>query len=287
MRNSLDMMSRERTLLVVLLLILIHHICATKDHQEHLCPPSSCGYITNITYPFRLQGHPENCGDERYELGCQNNVTVLYLNSAQFHVQAINYDNYTVRVVDPALQHHNCSSLPLRSLSRSNFSDTYTDSADLYIASLYLYLNGESLSFEHIVFLNCNHSVRENGKYVESGECVKWDSKGYAYAVGGDLKAEDLEVGCDVKLVAPTSFRTFNRHSYAAIHRALAYGFEISWIHLACQNHCHNEFCYFNSSSQNFHCFYMGDITALQLSPVLPGCGIAGKKRLRVRIAYW
>ncbi|XP_047181433.1 rust resistance kinase Lr10-like [Vigna umbellata] len=254
MRNSLDMMSRERTLLVVLLLILIHHICATKDHQEHLCPPSSCGYITNITYPFRLQGHPENCGDERYELGCQNNVTVLYLNSAQFHVQAINYDNYTVRVVDPALQHHNCSSLPLRSLSRSNFSDTYTDSADLYIASLYLYLNGESLSFEHIVFLNCNHSVRENGKYVESGECVKWDSKGYAYAVGGDLKAEDLEVGCDVKLVAPTSFGTFNKHSYAAIHRALAYGFEISWINLACQNHCPKDFCDFNSSSQTLVC---------------------------------
>jgi len=45
---------------------------------------------------------------------------------AKYHVQAINYKNYTVRVVDPALQLHNCSSLPLRSLSRSNFSDTYT-----------------------------------------------------------------------------------------------------------------------------------------------------------------
>ncbi|KAG2390094.1 uncharacterized protein HKW66_Vig0225000 [Vigna angularis] len=264
MRNSLDMMRRERTLLVVLLLILFHHISATK---QHLCPPSSCGYITHITYPFRLQADPENCGDERYELGCENNVTVLYLNSTQYHVQAINYHNYTVRVVDPALQHHNCSSLPLRSLSRSNFSDTYTYSTDPYQAGLDPDCNWEYLSFEHIVFLNCNHSVRENGKYVESGECVKWDSKGYAYAVGGDLKAEDLEVGCYMKLVAPTSFRTFNKHSYAAIHRALAYGFEISWINLACQNHCPHEFCYFNSSSQTLVCdpfaFYGGILEAI------------------------
>ncbi|XP_022637951.1 uncharacterized protein LOC111240514 [Vigna radiata var. radiata] len=251
-------MRRERTLLVVLLLILLHHISATNDHQEHRCPPSSCGNITNISYPFRLQGDPENCGDERYELGCQNNVTVLYLNSTQYHVQAINYDNYTVRVVDPALQHHNCSSLPLRSLSRSNFSDTYTHNMGPYQAGLNPYFNWEYLSFEHIVFLNCNHSVRENGKYVESGECVKWDSKGYAYAVGGDLKAEDLEVGCDVKLVAPTSFRTSNNYSYAAIHRALAYGFEISWINLACLNHCLGGFCYFDFSIQKLVCDRFG-----------------------------
>jgi len=57
------------------------------------------------------------------------------------------------------------------------------------------------------VFLNFNHSVRENWKYVETGKYGKWDSKGYAYAIGGDLKAEDFEVGCDVKLVAPTSSR--------------------------------------------------------------------------------
>ncbi|WVY91450.1 hypothetical protein V8G54_036964, partial [Vigna mungo] len=247
MRNSLDNMRRETTLLVVLLL-LVH-----KSHAR--CHPSSCGKITHISYPFRLQGDPEYCGDQRYELGCENNVTVLYLNSAQFHVQAINYDNYTVRVVDPALQHHNCSSLPLRSLSRSNFSDTYTNRMGPYQAGLDPDRNWESLSFEHIVFLNCKHSVRENSKYVESGECVKWDSKGYAYAVSGDLKAEDIEVGCDVKLVAPTSLRTMNNHSYAAIHRTLAFGFEISWTKLACQNLCRlNRFCYFDSSKQKLRC---------------------------------
>ncbi|KAK8473057.1 hypothetical protein PHAVU_001G049101 [Phaseolus vulgaris] len=252
------MMWRESAVLVVLLLLL-HHISATKDDQEHVCPPSSCGNITNISYPFRLKGDPEECGDKRYELGCENNVTVLYLYSAQYHVKSINYNNYTVRVVDPALQHHNLSSLPLRFLSRSNFSDTYTYTSFYdpgpYQAS-FVYENGESLTFEHIVFVNCNHSVREKEKYVEIGEWVKWEGKGYAYSIGGDLKAEDLEVGCEVKLVAPTSLSTFDNHSYTSMHTALAYGFEISWIQVACQKHCPDDdsYCYVDSSNQKLQC---------------------------------
>ncbi|QCD99336.1 hypothetical protein DEO72_LG7g617 [Vigna unguiculata] len=157
-----------------------------------------------------------------------------------------------VRVVDTAIQHHNCSSLPLRSLSRSNFSDTYDDYTDPYQAGLRAYGNWKALSFEHIVFVNCKHSVRGHGKYVETEKCVKWDSKGYAYAVGGDLKAEDFEVGCDVKLVAPTSLWTFNNHSYASMHKALAYGFEISWLTLVCQkNPCLEVMCYFDYAIQN------------------------------------
>ncbi|KAK7377198.1 hypothetical protein VNO80_02619 [Phaseolus coccineus] len=255
MRNSLDMMWRERAFMVVLLLLV------RKIHGG--CPSSSCGKIANINYPFRLKGDPEECGEERYELDCENNVTVLYLYSAKYHVQAINYKNYTVRVVDPALQHHNLSSLPLRFLSRSNFSDTYKYTSfydsDPYQAFVNVDKNWEYLSFEHIVFVNCNHSLGEKGKYVEIGEWVKWEGKGYAYAIGGDLKAEDLEVGCEVKLVAPTSLSTFDNHSYTSMHTALAYGFEISWIQQACQKHCPDDddsYCYLDSSNQKLKCRY-------------------------------
>ena len=89
---------------------------------------------------------------------------------------------------------------------------------------------------------------------MESGECVKWESKGYAYAIGDDLTAEEFEVGCEVKLVAPTSLWTLDNHSYTAMHSALTYGFEISWLNLACKKHCHGRLCYFNSSNQNLEC---------------------------------
>ncbi|XP_068471521.1 uncharacterized protein [Phaseolus vulgaris] len=250
MRNSLDMMWRERAFMVLLLLLV------RKIHGG--CPSSSCAKITNINYPFRLKGDPEECGEKRYELGCENNVTVLYLYSGKYNVQSINYKNYTVRVVDPALQHHNLSSLPLRFLSRSNFSDTYTLYSDQYQAGLGAIFNWKSVSFSHIVFVNCKDWVKEKGKYVESGEWVKWEGKGYAYAIGGDLKAEDLEIGCEVKLVAPTSLSTFDNHSYSSMHTALAYGFEISWIKLACHKHClfFPSYGYFDSYNQKLKCPY-------------------------------
>nr|DAD29542.1 TPA_asm: hypothetical protein HUJ06_031010 [Nelumbo nucifera] len=48
--------------------------------KHEYCAPSSCGKITNISYPFRLKGDPRlDCGDRRYELSCEDNRTVLYL----------------------------------------------------------------------------------------------------------------------------------------------------------------------------------------------------------------
>ncbi|RDX99908.1 Rust resistance kinase Lr10, partial [Mucuna pruriens] len=252
--------------LLVMMVFLVQQICATNE-QDHACPPSSCGKLINITYPFRLRGDPERCGDKRYELACENNVTVLYLYSGKYHVQAINYNNFTIRVVDPGVQQPNCSSLPRYFLSRSNFSDTYdytmVNDTDPYQASQerlsqpqqifnkisFSVIQGE-LVFQHIVFLNCSYPVSDNSKYVDTASCVNWQSKGYIYAIAGDLKAEDIEVDCHVKLVTPTSWWGLdtNKYSYTAMYRALVYGFEISWMHLACEDRCGN----FMDSSCNF-----------------------------------
>ncbi|GAU21219.1 hypothetical protein TSUD_11360 [Trifolium subterraneum] len=59
--------------------------------------------------------------------------------------------------------------------------------------------------------------------------------------MAGDLIAEDFEVDCRVKLVTPTSWlknlqRNQEISSYDVIHKALVYGFEISWLNLPCQD---------------------------------------------------
>ncbi|XP_048447684.1 putative RING-H2 finger protein ATL21A [Pyrus x bretschneideri] len=78
---------------------------------------SSCGHIRNISYPFRLKGDPRHCGDSGYTLSCENNKTILNISSSgDYYVQAINYHNQTIRIVDPGLDKSNCSSLPLHSL---------------------------------------------------------------------------------------------------------------------------------------------------------------------------
>ncbi|KAM3729812.1 hypothetical protein ACB098_12G038900 [Castanea mollissima] len=71
---------------------------------NHTCSASSCGNIHNISLPFRLNTDPENCGDPRYELSCENNHTVLlYLFGGKYFVQEISYNNYTIRIVDSVL----------------------------------------------------------------------------------------------------------------------------------------------------------------------------------------
>ncbi|QCD99824.1 somatic embryogenesis receptor kinase 4 [Vigna unguiculata] len=172
----------ERALIV--LVLLLHQI-----HGGDGCSPSSCGKIRNISYPFRLKGEPEGCGP--FALSCENNITLISLFSGAYHVEAINYNNFTVRVVDPGLQPTNCSSLPRYFIAPYNFSD-------------YSY-------FEDIL----GHGVSGNRKYVDTGGCLNWNSKGYTYAMAGELLAKDVEVGCDVKLVALTSRIVVKMMAYA------------------------------------------------------------------------
>ncbi|KAL2574394.1 hypothetical protein AAZV13_17G184600 [Glycine max] len=112
--------------------------------------------------------------------------------------------------------------------------------------------NWDRLAFQHIVYMNCSNPVTQNGKYVDTASYVNWDSKDkYIYAIAGDLKAEDFQVGCHVKLVALTSWWGLdtNNYSYAAMHTGLVYGFEISWMRLICGQRCSSiyGFCYYHN----------------------------------------
>ncbi|MED6187189.1 hypothetical protein PIB30_074107, partial [Stylosanthes scabra] len=117
------MMMSRRGNAFLLLIISLQQILSCRGGG---CSPSSCGKISNIKHPFRLKDDPANCGDQRYELSCENNRTVLYLFPGKsYGVEAINYNNFTIRLVDPGISENDCSTLPRYSLSRSNFSDSY------------------------------------------------------------------------------------------------------------------------------------------------------------------
>ena len=82
-------------LTALIALALVHETLSANDHY---CPPSSCGNIPNISFPFRLKSDPESCGDPRYELSCENNRTVLHLFAGKYFVQKINYKNYMLNI---------------------------------------------------------------------------------------------------------------------------------------------------------------------------------------------
>ncbi|KAK4717955.1 hypothetical protein R3W88_016293 [Solanum pinnatisectum] len=84
-------------LLTILIFMQLSETPLAEQRQQ--CVPSSCGHIHNISYPFRLKSDPKHCGHRAI-------FTIfpydLY-GSLNYHVQAINYDNYTIRLVDPDL----------------------------------------------------------------------------------------------------------------------------------------------------------------------------------------
>ena len=114
----------QETLMRVCLIALLH-VCffsVSVSGQNSTCRPSSCGDMLNISDPFRLKTDPSGCGDRPYELACENNRTVLNLYSGKYYVEEINYQNYSIRVVDPGLKKGDCLSTPLYHLTSENFS---------------------------------------------------------------------------------------------------------------------------------------------------------------------
>nr|XP_025697390.1 uncharacterized protein LOC112798340 [Arachis hypogaea] len=86
---------------------------------------SRCGKLNNISHPFRLKGELKNCGISMYELECVKDVAMLWLpKEVEYKVEAINYKNYTIRLVDPNIEEGDCSSLARHLIYKFNFSDT-------------------------------------------------------------------------------------------------------------------------------------------------------------------
>ncbi|KAI9073276.1 hypothetical protein K1719_044762 [Acacia pycnantha] len=277
---------------VLWLSLLLTEGVLSSEHANKSCN-SSCGIITNISYPFRLRDDPPYCGHPKHELACENNISLLHLHDSSHHytrdgrcqvrerdkvlgtyrVVGINYNNYTIRLVDAGIQKGNCSSLPRYSLSPYNFISnlSYEDSSNPYViwtlnspyaswalnilssySILYNYgtepeyvrYNTRDLynhSFKQVGYLNCSNPVRDDPAYVDTAPFVNWESKGggHLYAVAGDLLAHQFKPQCRLKWVTLTaqdwkSLVPGGIKSYADIHTLLSSGFELSWLPRVC-----------------------------------------------------
>ncbi|XP_058724644.1 rust resistance kinase Lr10-like isoform X2 [Vicia villosa] len=105
--------------------------------------------------------------------------------------------------------------------------------------------------------------------------------------MAGDLIAQDFQVGCHVILVTPTSWLSLQRNhqllSYVDMHKALVYGFEISWLDLACNNSCgESNYCSFNATSDKLQCYADVDCSNIRWE-WMNNCGIWPQLRLFVK----
>lgn len=68
------------------------------EHPPMDCFPTSCGFVTNITYPFWVYGQqPPHCGFPSMMLTCRNRTPVLEMSpSVTYQVRKIFYGNQSV-----------------------------------------------------------------------------------------------------------------------------------------------------------------------------------------------
>jgi hypothetical protein len=242
-------MARGMGLTALIVVVLLHQTCNTTA-EDH-CPPSSCGSIRNIRYPFRLTSDPENCGDPRYNLSCENNQTlVLYLYHGRYYIRQINYTDYTIRVVDPGigLNTNEYSFIPRYLLDSKNFSNG--GPYQTYALEVY--------------FVKCEKPV--NSMYhlnisVCSEDEVYSNSKRYSYA----LFSRAVELGdlCQVEqisLISPSDHYyndDLSNISCRDFHNELLQGFELSWLFPLYCGRCRVENCSLDEAN-NVTCYGEG-----------------------------
>ncbi|KAF9679122.1 hypothetical protein SADUNF_Sadunf07G0107400 [Salix dunnii] len=217
-----------------------------------------CGNRT-FSDPFSLDSDPFNFGKSLYTLHCEKNTsTVLYLDSRKYYVQAINYNNLTIRVVDAGVQKNDCSSLPDFSLTYASlgnsrsayrmFSFKSTSSLHYTPYTWFQYKrtgpkwfpNYKPLSLSQMmIFINCANPVNSR-LYLDTGACLngaKYSNVSlsiHSYVRVGGMKSSDLMELCSLERMTLLPVKDYKNMSFKEIHSLLEYGFELSWHSSRC-----------------------------------------------------
>ncbi|KAG5574904.1 hypothetical protein H5410_055038 [Solanum commersonii] len=188
----------------LILQIIFLQTCHARK-SKHYCPPSACGDIRNISYPFYLNTDPKHCRFSGSELASEDNQTVIWLFSKKLHVQGIGYDNRTIHLVDPTLQTQDdlCSLIP----SKLTFHE-FIYALEIIAAPIFMF--------------NCPLAVNDS-TFVEISGCKL--SK-YTYLKIGEMNVSEVSDACRTEFIGLTSWPNINNISRSDIHQAILYGFE-------------------------------------------------------------
>ncbi|PON38728.1 Serine/threonine protein kinase [Parasponia andersonii] len=259
--------------MIVMIITVFHETIHSSAQDDHMNPPppsrySSCGDIQNISFPFQLETKPvsyeaSNSYYNPFSLYCESNMTRMYSGQREeyYQVKAINYNNYTIRIVD--------SKVP-----KGNYSAFSSYSADMFglLDTEIMYGHGGifwSGNFnvrplvETVVFLSCEKQVL-NPRCIDTTPCINstsailvpHPSDDYLYAVyGTEFKFSDMAKSCTIvqtTLISSRKEKTMTT-SCRQIHDELAYGIELSWISIYEKDDMESV-CYVDEKSNEVHC---------------------------------
>ena len=278
--------------LLLLVILSTHHGCSARKNNSYCAP--SCGNIHNISYPFRLNTDLESCGHKNYELVCENNVRpTLNLSIVKYYVQAINYGDFTIRIVEAGVQKDDCFSIPRHSIMPYISPSAYYDQLYTYHDQLYMYHDQlYNIGYQVLItFICCENQILHPPYYfldtssckngsstaynssssssISSPSCIK---EGHSYVIiGNNAHLQDLPDLCRINLIysVPGFLLPENRTnmSYIDVHDVLVHGFELSWLSACCHSVKENR-CNLDESTRNNYCRH--GTYSLSLSLCLP-----------------
>uniref|UniRef100_A0A0D3EIY9 Protein kinase domain-containing protein n=1 Tax=Oryza barthii TaxID=65489 RepID=A0A0D3EIY9_9ORYZ len=163
----------QKALLVSSLLAVVATDAAGAGPNPQYCPPSSCGHLGNISYPFRLQGDSRDCvATPRpwYNLSCSSGRAAIQINTGTYYVSSINYTGEVFSVVDATLQDDDTnSSCPLPRSDHLPFPDWYHDYRP---ADSYGFIDLATASGTWACFVNCSRAITDIMPWYKPVTCL-------------------------------------------------------------------------------------------------------------------
>ncbi|KAJ0037730.1 hypothetical protein Pint_22127 [Pistacia integerrima] len=202
---------------------------------------SSCGDLTNISYPFRLKGDPPGCGDRDFQLSCQSNKTILELDSGTYYVTGLYHKERRIRVVDINLANGSCN-LPNISLSTNLLTSDFAYEQNVF--SVYSEID------EFATFLNCSANISDSA--YRRLPCFGDQSYNVYVNIGGYPKEiSDLPESsyCSFISMVPILHADVIPPTYEVIWKLLKSGFHLRWS-IECRDcikaggYCVSDKCY-------------------------------------------
>ncbi|WOH09094.1 hypothetical protein DCAR_0728549 [Daucus carota subsp. sativus] len=220
MQNPRQIMSL--CLRIVIIALLSVASCSLKVHKSNIS--SSCNMNLNISCPFYLEDHPQNCRNFSYPLSCHNNRTSLPLLSTEFYVEAINYANSSVRITDSDIA--TCSSFTL--IPYRYDSDKY-----FYVKDIFSPLGEYNTP---LTFIACSTPVINSSiskRYKRTSVCSS--SSVTSYVVVGYMDYSEVENNCTIRKTSwvSSAWPGINKTSFMDIHD-FTYGIELPFRYFAC-----------------------------------------------------
>ncbi|XP_003569125.1 rust resistance kinase Lr10 isoform X1 [Brachypodium distachyon] len=165
---------------------------------DDVCPPFSCGHLQDISYPFRRQGDPVECGVKEYELICSSSgKATIQINTGTYYVTAINNGSKYFSVMDANF--HTSSSCPLPMWKPFNCY-RYNSKTDSYVFNLCVE------EFYIACFANCSRAITNNSVY-KPVDCLSANNS-HVYVLVSELgcSVHELEPYCGYLAMSPLSF---------------------------------------------------------------------------------